>query len=222
MEFEGVNLEWLHHDCFRITDKEIKIYTDPYKVINPYNDADLILITHDHYDHLEKESIKKLINPNTVIVAQKGCAPLLEEFKNEKIFVLPNDVKIVRGVTIKAVPAYNTNKFNEKGIEFHPKEKRNVGYIFIINNVRVYIAGDTDCIDEMDGFKTDIALLPVSGIYVMNPEEAAQAALKIKPKLAIPMHYGSGIGNLKDAERFKEILKNQIKVEILPSIDTNK
>jgi len=219
MIFQEINLEWLHHACFRVTGKDKVIYTDPYKVKNNYNDADLILITHDHYDHLESESIRKLINDKTIIVAPKDCQSLLKEFKNDKSFVSPNEVKIIKDITIKTVPSYNINKFNEKGIAFHPKEKGNVGYIFILGNTRIYIAGDTDKIPEMKSFKTDIALIPVSGIYVMTPKEAAQAALEINPKIAIPMHYGSGIGTEKEAQEFKKLLLNKLNVEILTSID---
>jgi L-ascorbate metabolism protein UlaG (beta-lactamase superfamily) len=219
MIFQEINIEWLHHSCFRIVGKNKIIYTDPYKVKNSYNDADLILITHDHYDHLESESIKKLINDKTVLVAPKDCQSLLKEFKNAKIFVSPNEVKIVKNITIKIVPSYNINKFNEKGMAFHPKEKGNVGYIFIVDNVRIYIAGDTDDIPEISSFKTDIALLPVSGIYVMTPNEATEAALKINPKIAIPMHYGSGIGTEREAQEFKKLLLNKLEVEILISID---
>ncbi|MCL4372590.1 MBL fold metallo-hydrolase [Candidatus Parvarchaeota archaeon] len=219
MIFQKINIEWLHHACFRVNGKNSIIYTDPYKIKNNYNDADLIIITHDHYDHLESESIKKLINDKTVLVAPKDCQILLNEFKNDKVFVSPNEIKIVKDITIKTVPSYNVNKFNEKGIAFHPKEKGNVGYIFIIDNVRIYIAGDTDNIPEMESFKTDIALLPVSGIYVMTPKEAAESALKINPKIAVPMHYGSGIGTEKEAQEFKKLLLNKLEVEVLTSID---
>ncbi|MGC8533284.1 MAG: MBL fold metallo-hydrolase [Candidatus Parvarchaeum sp.] len=219
MIFQDVDIEWLHHACFRVKGKNKIIYTDPYKVKNNYNDADLILVTHDHYDHLDIESIRKLINERTAIVAPKDCESLLKEFKNYKVFVSPNEVKIVKEITIKTVPSYNTNKFNDKGIAFHPKEKGNVGYIFIIDNNRIYLAGDTDNIPEMQNFKADIALLPVSGIYVMTPKEAAEAALRINPKIAIPMHYGSGIGTEKEAQEFKRLLSNKLDVEILTSID---
>ncbi|MCL4398246.1 MAG: MBL fold metallo-hydrolase [Candidatus Parvarchaeota archaeon] len=219
MIFQDINIEWLHHACFRVTGKTTIIYTDPYKVIKDYNNADIILITHDHYDHLDNESIKKLANEKTVIVAPKDCESLLGGFNNKKVFVSPNEVKIVKDITIKTVPSYNINKFNEKGLAFHPKEKGNVGYIFIVDNVKVYIAGDTDNIPEMESFKTDIALLPVSGIYVMLPKEAAEAALKIKPEIAIPMHYGSGIGTEKEAREFKRLLQNKLRVEILTSVD---
>lgn len=219
MIFQEIDIEWLHHACFRIKGKNKTIYTDPYKVKNNYNDADLILVTHDHYDHLDTESIRKLINERTAIVAQKDCESQLKEFKNEKVFVSPNEVKIVKEITIKTVPSYNTNKFNDKGVAFHPEEKGNVGYIFIIDNTRIYLAGDTDNIPEIENFRADIALLPVSGIYVMTPKEAAEAALRINPKIAIPMHYGSGIGTEKEAQEFKRLLSNKLDVEILTSID---
>ncbi|MCL4397026.1 MBL fold metallo-hydrolase [Candidatus Parvarchaeota archaeon] len=219
MIFQEITIEWLHHACFMIKGKNRIVYTDPYKVKNNYNDADLILVTHDHYDHLDKESIKKLTNDKTTIIAPKDCQTLLKEFKNDKIFVSPNEVKIVKDITIKTVPSYNINKFNEKGVAFHPKEKGNVGYIFMIDNTRIYLAGDTDNIPEMESFKTDIALLPVSGTYVMTPNEAAEAALRINPKMTIPMHYGSGIGTEKEAQEFKNLLLNKLNVEILTSID---
>lgn len=219
MKFKDVEIEWLHHDCFRITCKKIKIYTDPYKVLNRYNDADLILITHDHYDHLDKESIKKLICDKTIIIAPKDCEGLLSDFKNQKVLVSPDEIKIIKEITIKTVPSYNVNKFREKGAVFHPKEKGNVGYIFIIDNVRVYLAGDTDNIQEMKNFRTDIALLPVSGVYVMTPEEAAEAAIIINPEIVVPMHYGSGIGTEKEAQKFKRLLENKIRVEVLSPID---
>jgi len=107
------------------------------------------------------------------------------------------------------VPAYNTNK------QFHTKDKGWVGYIFTVQGQRIYIAGDTDYIPEMKNFKADIALLPVSGTYVMTAEEAVKAALDIKPKVAIPMHYGSIVGSGKDAKRFADSLKGKVDVLIL-------
>ncbi|EEZ92448.1 MAG: hypothetical protein BJBARM4_0972 [Candidatus Parvarchaeum acidiphilum ARMAN-4] len=219
MIFEQINIEWLHHACLRITGKNQIIYTDPYKVINNYNDADIILITHDHYDHLDKESITKLINEKTVIVAPKGCKDLLSKFKNSKIFVIPNETKVVNGITIRTVPSYNLNKFNEHGEAFHPKSKGYLGYIFSLDKTEIYIAGDTDFIPEMKDFKVDIALLPVSGIYVMTPSEAVDASLVIKPKIAIPIHYGSGIGTKENATEFKRLLENKLRVEVLDSVD---
>ncbi len=144
---------------------------------------------------------------DTVIVATPDCAHKLSG--NIKT-VKPGDTIEVKGVKIEAVPAYNTNK------EFHPKEKGWVGYIFEVDGKRIYIAGDTDYIPEMKDFKdVDIALLPVSGTYVMTADEAVQAALDIKPKVAIPMHFGKIVGTESDAERFASSLKGKIEVVIL-------
>ncbi len=121
----------------------------------------------------------------------------------------PGDKINVEGVEIEAVPSYNTNK------QFHPKERGWVGYIFTLKGQRIYIAGDTDYIPEMKGFKADIALLPVSGTYVMTADEAVKAALDINPKIAIPMHYGSIVGSDNDAKKFAEKLKGKIQVVIL-------
>jgi L-ascorbate metabolism protein UlaG (beta-lactamase superfamily) len=123
--------------------------------------------------------------------------------------VKPGDALEIKGVKIEAVPSYNTNK------QFHTKERGWVGYVFTSGGQRIYIAGDTDYIPEMKNIRADIALLPVSGTYVMTADEAAQAALDIKPKVAIPMHYGSIVGAKEDARRFAEKLKGKIDVVIL-------
>lgn len=198
------NIHWLGHDTFKVVGEKV-IYTDPFK-IKKKDKADIILITHEHYDHCSPEDVKKIQGPNTVIVTTPDCAKKLSG--NIKT-VKPGDRLKVEGIDIEAVPAYNTNK------QFHTRDKNWVGYIFTVNGQRIYIAGDTDHIIEMKNFKVDIALLPVSGTYVMTAEEAVQAALDIKPKVAIPMHYGSIVGEEKDAKRFAEGLKGKIEVVIL-------
>lgn len=198
------NIHWLGHDTFKIAGEKI-IFTDPFK-LRKKDRADIILITHEHYDHCSPEDVKMIQGPDTVIVAPKDCADKLSG--NIKI-VKPGDKINVSGIEIEAVPAYNTNK------KFHPKANGWVGYIFKVNNQRIYIAGDTDYIPEMKTFRdVDIALLPVSGTYVMTADEAAQAALDIKPKIAIPMHYASIVGTEADAKRFAELLKGKIEVII--------
>ena len=198
------NIHWLGHDTFRIEGEKV-IYTDPFK-IKKKGKADIILITHEHYDHCSPEDVKKIQGPDTVVVCPSDCAAKLQG--NIKV-VKPGDALEIKGVKIEAVPSYNTNK------QFHTKERGWVGYVFTSGGQRIYIAGDTDYIPEMKNIKADIALLPVSGTYVMTADEAAQAALDIKPKVAIPMHYGSIVGSKEDARRFAEKLKGKIDVVIL-------
>ena len=198
------NIHWLGHDTFKVIGEKV-VYTDPFK-IKKKDSADVILITHEHFDHCSPEDVKKLQRPNTLIVATSDCA---QKLSGKIKVVKPGDNINVEGIEVEAVPAYNTNK------QFHTKERGWVGYIFTVQGQRIYIAGDTDYIPEMKNFKVDIALLPVSGTYVMTADEAAKAALDIKPRVAIPMHYGSIVGSEKDAKRFADNLKGKIEVVIL-------
>ena len=197
------NIKWLGHAGFMIkSDKTI--YIDPFR-INESEPADIIIITHEHFDHLSPEDIAKVQNENTVIVTTPDCFSKVSG--NVKAVVLGESID-VDGITIEGVPAYNTNK------NFHPKSSNWMGVIVTVNDQRIYHAGDTDNIPEMSHLKNiDIALLPVSGTYVMTAEEAADAANKFMPKIAVPMHYGAIVGSKADAEKFKKLCK--CKVEIL-------
>lgn len=197
-------IHWLGHDCFKIA-SDVIIYTDPYN-IKKQDKADIILITHEHFDHCSPDDIKKIQTKDTVIVAPPDCTGKLTGIVKT---IKTGQTLSLKGVTIQAVPAYNINK------QFHPKNKGWVGYIITVNGARIYLAGDTDYIPEMNSLNNiDIALLPVSGTYVMTAEEAAQAALAIQPKVAIPMHYGSIVGTIADAKKFETLLKGKIKVVI--------
>ncbi len=199
----GPDIVWLGHDTFRISGEKV-IYTDPYKLARG-DTADIILITHDHFDHCVPDDVAKVSSADTAIVAPAECVAKLPGRKVTT--VKPGDKVTVQGIAIEAVPAYNINKFRSPGQVFHPRADGKVGFVFTVNGVRIYLAGDTDLIPEMKNITCDIALLPVSGTYVMTADEAAQAANAIKPKVAVPMHYGAIVGGEKDAERFKALCK---------------
>lgn len=194
-------IHWLGHDAFRIDGPET-IYFDPYELSGSNPSADVILISHDHHDHCSPEDVAKIQGDMTVIVTIASAA---EKLTGDVRIVEPGDTIQVRGIDVDAVRAYNVNKFRSPGEPFHPKEAGHVGFVVTVEGKRIYHAGDTDFIPEMAELKDiDIALLPVSGTYVMTAEEAIQAAEAIQPQIAIPMHVGRGIGSLEAAETFKE------------------
>jgi len=195
---------WLGHDGFRI-DASKTIYIDPFQ-ISSGPEADLILITHEHFDHCSPDDVTKVQKPETVIITEKDSVPKLSGDVRE---IKPGESLTVDDVKIEAVPSYNTDK------NFHPQANGWLGFIVEIDGVRIYHAGDTDVIPEMKELSVDIALLPVSGTYVMTSEQAVNAALDINPKLAIPMHYGAIVGGGEDATSFKDALAGKIEVVIL-------
>jgi L-ascorbate metabolism protein UlaG (beta-lactamase superfamily) len=185
-EYHGLKISWLGHDSFRIKNGKT-IFIDPFKIRPTSEKADILLITHEHYDHLSMDDIKKVVNENTTIVTIPAVKKELSSLK----------VKEVRAVK--------------------PGDKLKLGDVSIdvirVKDVRIYHAGDTDAIPEMRGLKPDVALLPVSGTYVMTPDEAAQAVKMVEPKLAIPMHYGVIVGTEQDAQKFKQL--STVEVQIL-------
>ena len=205
------NIEVLYHSSIRIN-KEKTIYIDPFKIDRNYNDADIVFITHDHYDHYSEEDIDKVKKEDTIIVApEELLTKLLRKGinKNAIITVEPNKNYMVQGIKFETISAYNTNK------TFHPKENGWVGYIIIINGIRYYIAGDTDITEENKQVKCDVAFVPVGGTYTMDFKEAASLINEIKPKIAIPIHYGSIVGTEQDAIDFIRLLHPEIKGIIL-------
>ena len=195
---------WLGHDGFRIETDKI-IYIDPYQ-ISGGPPADIILISHEHFDHCSPEDVEKIQKQDTVIVTEKDSA---KKLKGDIRVVKPGNSVEIGDIKIEAVPAYNTDK------DFHPKKNEWLGFILEVEGLKIYHAGDTDRIPEMKSFNVDIALLPVSGTYVMTADQAVEAALDINPKIAIPMHYGAIVGDRSDAERFRDALKGKLDVVIL-------
>ena len=193
------NIHWYGHDSFRIEDGGKQIYIDPWKMPDGLPRADLLLVTHSHHDHYSADDVNKLSTPQTTVV---GPADVAEKVRSETgaiaLPVAPGETVEVDGLKVTAVPAYNIGK------KFHPRESGWVGFVVTLSDgTIVYHAGDTDCVPEMQGLDVDVALLPVSGTYVMTAEEAVQAAEAIGPKVVIPMHYGSLVGTEADAETFK-------------------
>ena len=193
------NLFRINHDCFRF-DGEVVIYTDPYHVPDNAPKADLVLISHEHFDHLSEEDLAKIRKEDTAFIAPPSCA---DKLHGEVHLVKPGDRLTVKGIPIEVVPAYNTNK------TYHPRQAGHVGYVFETGGQRIYFAGDTDRIPEMKTIACDIALLPVSGTYVMTADEAAAAARDLKAKVVVPMHYGDVVGTDEDAKRLAKLYKGE-------------
>lgn len=205
------NIEVLYHSSIRIS-KNKAIYIDPFKIDKDYNDADIVFITHDHFDHYSEEDIDKVINENTTIIIPKELlTKILRKGinKNAVITVESNKEYMVQGIKFETIPAYNTNK------TFHPKENDWVGYIITLDGIRYYIAGDTDITEENRKVKCDVAFVPVGGTYTMDFKEAAQLINEIQPKIAVPIHYGSVVGTKQDATDFIKLLHPNIKGIIL-------
>ena len=190
------SIHWLGHDAFRLDGPPV-VYIDPYELASGLPKADLILITHAHSDHLSPADVARVRGPNTVILGPREVA---DELPGVRVIAAGETIE-VGGARVRAVAAYNTNK------KFHPKGDGKVGFVVTLGGFSVYHAGDSDAIPEMAGLAPDVALLPVSGTYVMTATEAAGAARTIKPKVAIPMHYGSIVGSEADAKKFAKALE---------------
>ena len=205
------NIEVLYHSCIRMN-KEKMIYIDPYHIEKNYNDADMIFITHDHYDHYSEEDIDKVRKNNTIFIVPENLLNKLikKGINDENIITLdPGDAENIDGIKVEAIHSYNIDK------PFHPKENNWLGYVIEIDGVRYYIAGDTDITEENKIIKCDVAFVPVGGTYTMNFSEAAQLVNIIKPKIAVPIHYGSIVGTKQDATDFIKLLYSTTKGIIL-------
>ena len=207
------SVEWLGHSGFRVRAGRANVYIDPYRVPDDAPKADLILVTHGHYDHFSPQDVERLTGKRTWLVAPAAVA---ERVGGNVISIAPGETvedELVRGVAVRAVAAYNTSKRDSDGNVFHPRDAGWVGYDLNFRGERLYHSGDTDVIPEMDSVTgVDVALLPVSGVYVMTAEEAAEAARRIQPRVAVPMHWGEHIGTLEDALSFRERAPVEVRI----------
>lgn len=207
MIIQGIEIHWLGHDGYKIISDNRFIYIDPFRIPQNMAKADYVFITHGHYDHCSIEDLKKLAFENTTVICTPDVVSKLHGLKIKEVkTVAPGQSLSLEGIEVETVPAYNVNKFRSPGVPFHPKEQDWVGYILTIQGKRLYHAGDTDRIPEMQQVQDiDIAFLPVSGTYVMDAREAAGAVEDIKPETAIPMHYDEIVGKQEDADLFAKM-----------------
>jgi L-ascorbate metabolism protein UlaG (beta-lactamase superfamily) len=200
------NIKWLGHASILISTSGKNIYIDPWKLTKEQPKADLICITHSHYDHFSPDDITKILKKDTFLIGPEGTVNKI--LTGEKREIKPYEEVNLAWIKVKGVPAYNINK------NFHPKTSNFIGFLIEIEGNKIYIAGDTDFIPEMKEISADIAILPVGGTYTMTAEEAAKAVNTIKPKIAIPYHFGDIVGSERDAKIFSTLVSNS-KVEIL-------
>ena len=197
-----MKIEVLRHASIRLTNDKV-IYIDPYKIVEPLNDADYIFITHDHYDHYDEESINNIKKETTKIILPK-CL----ENKSNTMVVEPNQEYQIDDIRFKTIPSYNIDK------PFHPKDKGYVGYIINLEGLNYYIMGDTDVTDEALQVTCDICFVPIGGTFTMDVNEATSYINQIKPKKAIPIHYGLIVGDKSLGITFKENINKEIEVEL--------
>ncbi|MCD6482903.1 MAG: metal-dependent hydrolase [Candidatus Aenigmarchaeota archaeon] len=218
MESFGINnvkITWLRHASMMVEYEDKVIYIDPYQVPEGKK-ASLILITHEHFDHCDPESVKILADENTTIVAPEDCLSKIDN-KYKKIGIKPFETKEIDGIKIETIPAYNFHRFREPGKPFHPKENNWVGYIIEINNTRIYHAGDTDLIPEMKQLENiDVALLPIGGTFTMDVKEASELANMIKPKYVVPIHYNTWPQIVANVREFEKLVENSEVVVLEP------
>jgi len=213
--YESLTIQWLGHAGFILSNSSNqRVCIDPFRVKNAsYEPVDILISTHEHADHCSLEDMNKFISPDTEVIGINLAKETLEKLNCKNIhYAKPGDKLKIKDIEFDIVPAYNINKFRPSGEPFHPKEDNKIGVIANLDGFRIYHTGDSDLIPEMDEIQSDVALLPVSGTYVMTVSEAIEATKVLQPKLVIPMHFGSIVGSKEMAEEFKK--RTNVRVEI--------
>lgn len=212
IEAVAESIQWFGQAAIKIQTCGKSIYIDPYK-LKQADKADLVLITHSHFDHFSPDDLKLIVSSDTTIFCPSEFSSKAEEFGAAKVIAVnPGYETEWKGIQLKTVPMYNLVKTSK-----HPKENGWVGYMLNLCNVWLYHAGDTERIPEMKNIKCDIIMLPLGQTYTMNSvEEAVDAVIDTGASIAIPMHYGMYEGCADDAIKFKELLKDKVEVIILP------
>ncbi len=205
------NVQVLAHSAIRIEAEDgTAIYFDPFELTDAPHDADYVLVTHTHYDHLSPEDAAKVMNESTVVVCPASAeAEVREALGTAPRGMAPGDTITLGVMQIEAVPAYNVEP---ERLGFHPQENRWIGYVITIDGVRYYVAGDTDQNDDTVQVRCDVALVPIGGTFTMDPAQAAAFVNVIKPRIVVPTHYGSAVGTKEDVEAFEPLVDPAITV----------
>lgn len=203
-----MKIEVLCHSSVKIS-SDLNFYFDPFGIEKSLFDADIIFVTHPHFDHFSIKDINKVIKDETVVVAPVSMENELKKNSIKHYFLVePNKSYEIKGIKVEAIPAYNIDK------PMHKKEYGWVGYAIEVEGKKVYVPGDIDSIKEGKSLKVDYAFVPVGGTYTLNYSEAADFINEMKPKHVIPYHYGSIVGNKNDGESFKNLVDKDIDVII--------
>lgn len=210
------NITWFAQSAFRIEHGGILIYVDPFKIPEGEPPADVLLLSHDHGDHLSAGDIARVRTAKTTVIVGPAVAGKID---GQYSVLAPGESTTANSLSVRAVPAYTTTKLRDSGEATHPKESQHVGFIAELGDLSFYFLGDTDVVPEMSEIgPVDYAFIPVSGVFVMTADEAAEAARIIQPSVAIPCHYGVVVGTAEDARRFADLVPDQVRVWIMDPV----
>ncbi|HET7236826.1 MAG TPA: MBL fold metallo-hydrolase [Actinomycetota bacterium] len=205
-------ITWFRQAAIRYAGEGLTLYIDPWGTTPDDPPADLILLTHAHYDHVQPREIQRLSGPGTKIVAPRDVA---RELSGDVTPVAPGQSHEVAGVRFETVPAYN---IAEERLDMHPKTNNWVGYVIELDGRRYYHGGDTDALPELEGLRTDVAMVPIGGTYTMDYREAAGLVKAMEPKLAVPIHFGFVVCSPSHGALFKREAA-PVPVEMLPPVN---